>query len=135
MDHFTKTGSGQTKGKSHRRLETAGFVSMQGEEGVDDSDLGARLPAGLVSGAGACDESAWAWRLVAPIAQALLRRYAFFEFSLCLSRACLGKMIVFIYKCNATTRDVHPLGGQAGQAALSSYNIAQRSQRTVTAAT
>jgi hypothetical protein len=28
----------------------------------------------------------------------LVRKTSFFEFSLCLSRACLGKMIVFIYK-------------------------------------
>ena len=27
-----------------------------------------------------------------------MRTTAFFEFSLCLSRACLGKMIIFIYK-------------------------------------
>jgi hypothetical protein len=30
--------------------------------------------------------------------EASVRKTSFFEFSLCLSRACLGKMIVFIYK-------------------------------------
>ena len=43
--------------------------------------------------------------------------HLFFEFSLCLSRACIGKMIVFIYKwlknavfrCRpSTTRCVYP---------------------------
>ena len=33
----------------------------------------------------------------------------FFEFSLCLSRACLGKMFVFIYKWRKKWRFSHPV--------------------------
>eukprot|EP01046_Picozoa_sp_COSAG06_P069038 COSAG06_NODE_18640_length_876_cov_1.021879_1_plen_68_part_10 len=33
-----------------------------------------------------------------PDAVAVRKTASFFEFSLCMSRACLGKMIVFIYK-------------------------------------
>ena len=39
------------------------------------------------------------WRVQKRIQRVLYgKRHLFFEFSLCLSRACLGKMIVFIYK-------------------------------------
>ena len=34
----------------------------------------------------------------------LRKRYSFFEFSICLSRACLGKIIVFILKVAQKTR-------------------------------
>jgi hypothetical protein len=37
-------------------------------------------------------------QLQPPRAPACEKRHSFFEFSLCLTRACLGKMFVFIYK-------------------------------------
>ena len=51
--------------------------------------------------AGPCvtDYTAWNSSACMPDETVQVRKTAsFFEFSLCLSRACLGKMIVFIYK-------------------------------------
>jgi hypothetical protein len=44
------------------------------------------------------------------IADWVRKTASFFEFSLCLSRACLGKMFVFIYKWlkNAVLRSTRP---------------------------
>ena len=42
----------------------------------------------------------------------LRKRHLFFEFSLCLSRACLGKMFVFMYKWRKNAVFSYPLGAE-----------------------
>ena len=43
-------------------------------------------------------DAAAEWYVEGPLEELVRKTASFFEFSPCLSRACLGKMIVFIYK-------------------------------------
>jgi hypothetical protein len=69
---------------------------VAGGAAVEKVGVGAGAePGSAVSVAGGPGEPGGA----TPGYMAVRKTASFFEFSLCLSRACLGKMIVFIYKC------------------------------------
>jgi hypothetical protein len=93
-DHFTETGSGQTWGKHSQKRDDA-FVA---------GSFGISLPLALHFGK--LDEVCASIdgivdiipRCSAEPNQVQRKNGLFFEFFLCLSRACLGNKIVFIYK-------------------------------------
>jgi hypothetical protein len=104
MHHFAKTGSGQTMGKTQKSdspfLYTADITVLKG--GRISSD-GARKPSlspliFLMKTAICQDRLGASTRKARDHARITRKTPLFFEFSLCLSRACLGKMFVFIYK-------------------------------------
>jgi len=77
IDRFTKTGSGQTSGNAGERRESGAFLLLF-----------------VFAGRGLELLGLWLCQLAA------VRKTdpSFLEFSLCLSRACLGKMINLMYK-------------------------------------